>query len=402
MFGPETADFDIWLFGPGTLDVSNDIPLAKRNSSSSNELLRFVAPGGGDYYVDVWAYSGSGAYQLQWTIGPYVPDDNVPGVDLPASPASGVVGGLSDTDDVYKIYVQAGQRLDLSLSGAAGTDHDLYVYGPSATDVDVDPAVARSRLVDYPDTVSFVASETGNYYVDVFDPVTSGSYTLTWSLLIPPDDRIPGVDLPASPVFGQLGITTDTDDVYRVPLTAGQQVYFGLEGAENTEYDLYLFEPGATDARVDPVVAAADSGSYPRGILYTVPASGTYYVLAHAYDGEGNYNIKWGYPSGGRLSKTPSKSSYTVTRKHGKASFSVGAKLVDFAGAPVSGAWIELQKSSDGARWTSVGWARTGSTGKVTGKYSTTKKGTVYLRWGFEGNERVLPLTSARTRLKVR
>ena len=64
------------------------------------------------------------------------------------------------------------------------------------------------------------------------------------------DDDIPGFPLPPSPVTGTLdsraGSTADYDDVYQVHLDAGEQITFILNGAVNTDYDMFLFAPGTT------------------------------------------------------------------------------------------------------------------------------------------------------------
>lgn len=400
--GPDTADFDMWLFGPDALDVQTSAPLLKRSSTGSSEFLRFVAQTTGDYYVDVWAYSGSGAYQLEWNVGAFDPDDNIPGVDLAPSPATGSVGGLTDTDDVYKVYMQAGQRLDLSLVGAGGTNHDLYVYGPGATDVDVDTWVTRANTNSYPEVVSIDATATGYYYVDIYNTSSPGGYTLTWSRAVAPDDDVPGVAAPASPILGSIGVTTDSDDVYRVHLTAGDILvaYLGADPAD--EFDLYLYGPGATSMRTDEAVAGDNGSRYPKSITYQALATGDYYLNAHAYAGDGDYALAWGVPVPQVMTSSPSGGYKNLTRKRGKVSTTTSARVTDQAGQPIIDERILLEKSTNGWSWTTYKTLTSSATGRVSAKVTFTKKGTYFLRWRAPGNTQYFEAEAPKVRYKVK
>ncbi len=72
-------------------------------------------------------------------------DDDIPGVGAPASPITGTLDENTDWSDVYRVWLNAGQTLSVSMSGAAGTDFDIYLYAPNATSVDVDDSVAESE-----------------------------------------------------------------------------------------------------------------------------------------------------------------------------------------------------------------------------------------------------------------
>jgi thermitase len=400
--GPDAADFDMWLFGPDALDVQTSAPLVKRSTTGSSEFLRFVAQTSGDYYVDVWAYSGSGAYQLKWNVGAFDPDDNIPGVDLAPSPATGSVGGLTDTDDVYKVYLQAGQHLDLSLAGAGGTNHDLYVYGPGATDVDVDPWVTRANTAAYPEVVSIDATATGYYYVDIYNTSSPGAYTLAWTRTVAPDDDIPGVNAPDSPIIGAVGVTTDSDDVYRVHLTEGETFVAYLGADAGNEFDLYLYGPGATSMRTDEAVAADNGRRYPKTVIYQAPATGDYYLNAHAYAGDGEYALAWGVPVLQVMTSSPSGGYKTLTRKRGKVTTSISAKVTDQAGQPIIDERIVLEKSTNGWSWSTLKTFTSSATGRVSAKVTFTKKGTYFLRWRAPGNTRYFEASTPKVRYRVK
>ena len=110
-------------------------------------------------------------------------DDALPGVPLPASPARGVLTAGTDTYDFYNVLVKRGQRLTVALTGARGTDFDLFLFAPGST-MDSAVKLAESKRTSYPDTISYKARSRGTYYVlaRTYTDTGSGSYKLTWSV----------------------------------------------------------------------------------------------------------------------------------------------------------------------------------------------------------------------------
>jgi hypothetical protein len=72
--------------------------------------------------------------------------------------------------------------LSLSLTGAAGSDFDLYLYGPDATSIDEDDYVAYAETEEYPETLQYLAPSSGYYYVAATAYMGSGAYTLTYNI----------------------------------------------------------------------------------------------------------------------------------------------------------------------------------------------------------------------------
>jgi thermitase len=304
MAGPPTADYDLWLFAPGSTSIYTDAPLATRESTAAVETMRYVAKTSGIYYLAVRAWEGSGPYQMDWVVDPYSPDDNIPGVAIPPSSFEATVGGLADDDDVYKVFLQAGQSLAVTVTTEPQPGPDpypwLFLYPPTATDVELD---AGSTLEGYSadgfglNYFSHVATSTGYFYVDLYslgDPV---GYTLEWRRSTNADNNIPGAPAPASPVDGELGVSTDTDDVYRIHAHAGQWISASMdawpaEGTTTTDFDLYLYPPGSTSTTSTPL-AVSDGGVYPKSFALKAPTSGDYYLQAHAFAGEGTYSLSW-------------------------------------------------------------------------------------------------------------
>lgn len=306
MEGPFGSDFDLWLFGPGAQSIFSDAPITKRESAERTEQLDYHATASGSYYVVVYAYSGSGDYVFDWTVGPYEPDSNIPGILPQGASVEATVGGFADTDDVYKVFLQAGQSLGVTVTTGAGpSDYpQVYVYPPTAVDVaspaDIDAIVAQDASGEGTKSIEYKATSTGWYYIDLYslgDPI---GYLFQWRTSIGPDDNIPGVAAPKSPIrVAGFGVTTDTDNVYAIDAHAGQWISASLVGAPvtSTDFDLYLYGHGATDTRTATPLAKADASRYPKSIGIRAPATGTYYMRAHAFAGEGSYTLTWSVKS---------------------------------------------------------------------------------------------------------
>jgi len=298
------TDMDLYLYGPEATSIFTDVPLDGSNAPGTpNEWFRYRASKAGTYYVDVQAFSGSGAYVLTWQVIPGMPTDNIPGVESTSSPLSGAIGGPSNTDDVYRVYVQAGQTLDLTMAAPSNPVGERYprllLYSPIATDVeiDADAIVAGADSGTGDARISYTATVTGYHYIDVYsldlgEPV---AYEIEWSATRSPDDDIRGVLATPSPIRGALGSTTDTDDVFRIHANAGQWISASLTGSPTatTDFDLYVYSPGATDIRSAAPLTETQGGKYPKSVGVKAPVTGDYYLHAHAFAGEGPYTLAW-------------------------------------------------------------------------------------------------------------
>ena len=228
-------------------------------------------------------------------------DDDVPGVPLVASPVTGTLDELSDCDDVFAIYLNAGERLSASITGDAGTDFDLYLFGPgTATVFTSDGPLKAADGGSYPDGFTYIARATGTFYLDAYAYGGSGSYSFSYEVVdaateaANPDNDIPGVPAPASPIVESLDDYADCDDVYQIYLTAGQTLCASITGDETTDFDVFLYGPN-TSTIVDSSEWLADGAtdSYPDGFTYVAPTTGTYYIDAWAYMGSGSYRLSY-------------------------------------------------------------------------------------------------------------
>jgi hypothetical protein len=109
-------------------------------------------------------------------------DDDIPGVGAPASPITGTLNADTDWSDVYRVWLNAGQTLSVTLNGVGGTDFDIFLYAPNATSVEVDDSVADSSGDVYPETFDYLAPTSGFYYLEAYAYTGAGAYTMSYTI----------------------------------------------------------------------------------------------------------------------------------------------------------------------------------------------------------------------------
>jgi len=110
---------------------------------------------------------------------PAASDDDIPGIPFQKA-ARDLLDASTDPNDVFSVSLGEGETLNLSLTGKAGTDFDLYVYSPDAKTVNSgEEIVAYSENVGTSDErIEFTAPTAGTYYINAFAYAGSGSYSL--------------------------------------------------------------------------------------------------------------------------------------------------------------------------------------------------------------------------------
>lgn len=105
-------------------------------------------------------------------------DDDFPGVPIMASPIVGTLDEDTDFDDVFSVYLNAGQSITAALKGPGDADFDLYLYPPGSTDMaaPIDGSTWKGSV----ELLNYTAETSGVYYLEVYAYDGSGSYTLAW------------------------------------------------------------------------------------------------------------------------------------------------------------------------------------------------------------------------------
>lgn len=109
-------------------------------------------------------------------------DDNISGAVVPTGGTSirGTLDGVSNADDVYKVALNSGDTVSIKLTGAPGTDFDLYLYPPSAKDIWRNAEVAWSENPGTSsESIEYDVPSSGTYFIDVASWDSVGTYTLT-------------------------------------------------------------------------------------------------------------------------------------------------------------------------------------------------------------------------------
>ncbi|MCP1126249.1 S8 family serine peptidase [Bacillus sp. 3103sda1] len=109
----------------------------------------------------------------------YQPDNEIPGITFPGTSVSDTVNSSTDLDDVYSMKLQKGEKVTITLSGATGTDFDIYLYNPTAKTVKSSAGIVAysEKSGTSSESFTYVAPEDGTYYLDVYAYKGSGSYT---------------------------------------------------------------------------------------------------------------------------------------------------------------------------------------------------------------------------------
>ncbi|MBN1537623.1 MAG: trypsin-like serine protease [Anaerolineales bacterium] len=116
--------------------------------------------------LTIYATGGSGEICIA---DPPGESDNIPDALIICSGDTiyGTTSYPDDLDDVYKIYIQSGKKITISMSGNGG-DSDLYLFPPGADDVETDEWYRRSTNSGNSEYISVTVNETGYWYVDIF------------------------------------------------------------------------------------------------------------------------------------------------------------------------------------------------------------------------------------------
>ncbi|WP_318506997.1 S8 family serine peptidase [Bacillus sp. T3] len=108
-------------------------------------------------------------------------DNDIPGVALEQDVTEGTLDSQEDTDDVYSVFLEGGESVELALTGDTGTDFDLYLYDQGAETVTESVYMLEhsENVGTSTEKILFTADYSGEYYIDVYAYAGAGSYTLT-------------------------------------------------------------------------------------------------------------------------------------------------------------------------------------------------------------------------------
>src|SRR3990172_5509945 len=108
------------------------------------------------------------------------PSSDIPGRPLPGAIAAGRLGGAI-YDVVYSLSVAPGYVVVASLTGASGTDFDIYLFDATATTVlSTTGQFTKSTGPTSTESISWPSQFGGTYYIDLNGATdVEGDYRLT-------------------------------------------------------------------------------------------------------------------------------------------------------------------------------------------------------------------------------
>lgn len=224
--------------------------------------------------------------------------------------------------------------------------------------------------------------------------------------VLPADDDVPGVPIPASPVYGSLEDSTavgpgdvplwDQDDVYAVSLGRNERIDATLTPAPDANFDLYLFSyltRSVTHAFGTPSLIRAWSDDYRDGAVEKLSfvsdrsSVETYYLdVAAMYYAEGPYELEWSktqLPTPSLMVTAPA-----LTNGYGAAATVSGVATVTVGGVdrPMSGFTVYIMAMPAGSStWTKVATTKTTTEGAFAATVRPTKTTKYYAKtsWAY-------------------
>ncbi len=102
------------------------------------------------------------------------------------------------------------------------------------------------------------------------------------------------------------------------------------------------------------------------------------------------------------LTKSPPKARYTLTRKRGVAAWTYKVTLRRPGGAAIGSKTVQLQKSTNGTKWTTKYTLTTNASGVASKKLKFRTRGTTYWRWNSPAATEYEAASASKTKIIVR
>lgn len=200
---PAGCDYDLYLYDSNGTTLLTNTSMDNINPTTINGVTEvrhydlienFQATGNKDYYLKVVSYSGynnSSYYLLKVNAMDIYEKNDTRATATVISNNVTISATINNADDVdyYKLYLNAGETLAITLSGLP-KDYDLYLYNANGTEVaySSNGSTGDENIEYYVDTTT----KAGYYYIYVvaYQSVSSDeNYTLTVETIAPQKDN---------------------------------------------------------------------------------------------------------------------------------------------------------------------------------------------------------------------
>jgi hypothetical protein len=291
------SDADIAL-----LDGNGNYIADSINSGSSSEEI-FQSLGPGEYFVEVYIYTGDTDYlmQISGDPGEPPPEDTVGNTPADAAPLGTIDGdegtievseyvGATDAGDYWRLEVLQPANVEITMTGLS-SDIDIVLED------DFGSVLTSSAAGGSSDEVMSIPLAPGGYFVHVYPYAGSSDYSLIveWTS--------EGVSIPDDSAGNAPGQANDLGTLAGGALTASDWVgpadvsdFYAFEVTEEREVTIRM-APDSSDADVEllgPDEAFIDNSINPSSddeeIVVTL-APGRYLVRVYIFSGETTYSL---------------------------------------------------------------------------------------------------------------
>ncbi|MBW4520474.1 MAG: S8 family serine peptidase [Scytolyngbya sp. HA4215-MV1] len=290
-----SADADVALFDRrGQL-----IAFSNRNGNADETInLQFLEAGA--YSIVVNQFSGNTSYDLSLSsdrVSNLLATEVNAGLLDATQTFNGVIQS-NNTSDLYSFSLDTTSCFNLSLSGLS-SDIDVRLIQDSNGNgvIDPDETIAFSNQGNNRnETINLQALAAGNYFVQVYQFLGEGSYTLNLSTAVPSDLLAAESDLGAfsgtQNVSGTIG-ALNTADVYEFNLEVESSLSVTLAGL-SADVDIRLVRDFNANGMVDnneEIAFSDNAGTLDEFINLNPLVAGNYLLQVYQYSGETSYNL---------------------------------------------------------------------------------------------------------------
>jgi len=232
--------------------------IVKSWTDQNHELIDFIVPSSGVYYIKLHFGNGNNTYDLKWdSVAPGPVDDNYEENDydwqayyLTPWAASWLPYGLGiqADDDWYEIYLDPGEEhlyAELVFSHASGNiDMEVWYYDGSFT------CLTGSYSIDDNEKIDIFVPWAGVYYIKVFGDNIGNTYDLWWEDLSSDDWMEENDDFWNSRrvdpnYYSGLKIVQYDEDWFHLYLNRGDEIEVYIKNFDNSigNLELELYGP---------------------------------------------------------------------------------------------------------------------------------------------------------------
>ncbi|MHA1483533.1 MAG: clostripain-related cysteine peptidase, partial [Candidatus Heimdallarchaeaceae archaeon] len=196
----------------------------------------------------------------------------------------------------FKVDVEAGYRLLVTMVGESGTDFDLKIYSDYQAFL-----VGEGVLLSYPEVINIVSLKTSTYYIKVYSFEGAGEFSISIQMT-----ETGGVNYGSN--IGSTAIPVETGSYhgllpgpspwgtvfYRFDGQANKKCTFTLTGPAGSIYDMTLYDEQGNELTWTTTLTS----NYPVVMEYELDYDGRYYLEIESYTGSGEYSIEFDIPQG--------------------------------------------------------------------------------------------------------